>query len=83
MQDFWGVRFHFSIKSTLVLHLAFSFKLLMKIDELDLDITYFIPLFILLAVVLLLHDDIYVIIHIRMYIDVVTESVFESPLYYS
>ena len=57
MQGFGGVRSHFSIRSTLALHLAFRFKLLMKIDELALDIAYLIPLLVLLAVVLLLHDD--------------------------
>ena len=70
---FGGVRSHFSVRSTLVLHLTFRSKLLMKIDELALDIAYLIHLLILLAVVCLLHDD------ISMYIDVVTESVFESP----
>ena len=35
-----------SIRSTLVLHLAFRFKLSMKIDELDLEIAYLIHLLI-------------------------------------
>ena len=34
------------IRSTLVLHLTFRFNLSMKIDELALDIAYFIPLLI-------------------------------------
>ena len=43
---FQEVRSHFSIRSTLVLHLAFRFKLLMKINELALDIAYLIPLLV-------------------------------------
>ena len=43
---FGGVRSHFSIRSTFVLNLTFRLELLMKIDELALDIAYLIPLLI-------------------------------------